>query len=561
MVITSPRHAMEWTMMNPPMSCSIHKFRLNEKYITDSISVGTVTNGYIVNPVKLPLSGKDYRIMDQQAQRGTNFGTREMVNLVKSTAQKVAAKYPGSIMHVANMAACGGGEIPWSVSHRSGRDVDIAFYMQGSDGSQIEPSEMINIGPDMTGKTRDGRQVIFDTARNWTMIRAIILDPDVSVQWIFIANHLKRRLLTFARKHKESKEIIYKASQVMWQPYRSSAHDDHIHVRIYCPVDDLSWGCRDIGSNRPWYVDHTDLIEKRVIKLARILRKPGDLANKKQVIEILGAIGTNSAQKIIAKILGSRNVSIRRAVAKAFFRWGVSSKDVAEGLPDVLNKETDGLTALYLLYAMKRYRGSGRCALICRILGIHREWVVPAGTGQWRFSAMDFAARVLALRGEVKAIALLIQGLDTANVMDRRVILAALRRITNRTLVFNAMDVDPHILQQAWSDWYDLHPKESRLSLLVSGFTINGVLSYESANKMSFDAKDYIRLYNYALNDAHPYNAMFLLSRLTKTWLWLPRNSMHSKFYYFKQRFMQKTEDLGIAPKKRAGDSNVKGGG
>lgn len=554
---------MEWTMMNPPMPCIRHvHINIDNHRVSGSISVGTVINGFIVNPVELPLSGKAYRVMEQQAGRATNFGIRELVEMVKKTAQEVAKKYPGSIMNMANMAACGGGEIPWSVSHRSGRDVDIGFYMKNMQGRQVELSKMVVVEPDGTGETGDGRRIVFDTAKNWAMIRAIISDPGVSVQWIFIAGYLKRRLLDFAREHKEPRKLIVKASQVMWQPYGSSAHANHIHVRIYCPLDDILNGCRDIGSNRPWFVDHTDLIEKRVTKLAGILRvRKVGLAIKKQVLVTLGAMGTDSAKKAIAGMLGGQNISIRRTAARVLFRWGIS-QEVADALPGILNRERDGLTALYLLYALKRYRGRERCTLMCRVLGIHREWVVPAGLGTWRFRATGFAARVLALRGEVKAIPSLIRYLGTHNARDRQAILSALRRITARKLVFNAMDVEPKALHGVWADWYAMHKEENRMSLLVSGFAINGALSYESANGMSFNAKDLMGLYHRILTEQDPYNAAFLLSRLTRTGMWVPRSSMHSKFYYFNQRIMHRAADLGMSiPKSKCIDESTKRGG
>ena len=561
--IISPRHEITWSVLNPPMHCTRHEYiAIGNHPRKDSISVGTVTNGFIVNPVKLPLSGQAYQVMEQQAGRATNFGTDEMVGLIKKTAMKVAEKYPGSIMHVANMAACGGGEIPWSVSHRSGRDVDIAFYMKDAQGHQVHLTKMIGVRPDGTGETDDNQQIFFDTARNWAMIKAIITDPDVSVQWIFIANHLKHRLLAFAKEQKEPKDIVKKAAQVMWQPYGSSAHANHIHVRIYCPVDDIMAGCRDIGSNRPWYVDRTKLIEQRVAKLATILRGKAGIDVKKQIIVTLGALGTDSARRTVASVLNTRNTSLRRAAARVFLRWGIS-QEVAMALPDILQKERDGLTALFLLYALKQYRGQGRCALMCRVLNIHRQWAAPMAFGQWRFSAIRFAARVLALRGEAKAIASLIKALNTRSVRDRKAVLSALRRIAARTLVFNAMDLAPKDLHDVWADWYSMHRDESRLALLVSGFAIDGALSYESVNRMSFNTKDFMGLYHRILTDPDPYNAAFLFSRITNTSMWLPRNSLRSVYYYFNRRLMNLASQLGlpISGSQKNTDSTVKKGG
>ncbi len=544
---TFTRRAMEWSMLNPPLACRTHRhIMVGRMHGNGSLSIGTVTNGYIVNPVMLPLTGRDYRVMDRQAKRATNFGVSEMVDLVKRTAKSVAETFPGSVMQVANMAACGGGEIPWSVSHHSGRDVDIAFYLLNLQGKQAQLSDMVAIGPDGTGMDDTGRVLTFDPARNWAMIKAIITDPHVSVQWIFIAHYLKRRLLQFAMQHGEPRSLIIKASQVMWQPHGSSAHSDHIHVRIYCPVDDLMEGCHDIGTNRPWYVDHSDLVARRVAELSAILRQRAGLAAKAQALDTLGAIGTPEAHQAIVRMLGSRAISLRRAAAHALFRWGTLQADL-DAMFNTLEGRVDGITALYLMYALKRYKGPGRCEAMCRLMGIHKGWTVPAALGLWRFRAPAFAAKVLALRGEVPAIPSLIRCLKDNNAMDRNACVQALHRITNRTLIFNAMSVQPAVLWHTWSDWYAGHRDATRKDLLVSGFAISGVLPYASVNSMTFSRLDLVALYREALTNPHPYNAYFLLARLTHTGLWLPRNSMHSRLFFLNQRLMKRAVEWGLA--------------
>ena len=544
--LSSGRRTMEWQMCNPPMPCAKHQhITIGKHHGHGSASVGTVTNGYIVNPATLPIKGPFWQVMDKQAARRTNFGTDEMVALVKRTARAVALKYPGSIMQVGNMAACGGGPIPWSVSHRSGRDVDIAFYFLDQNGKQVRLTDMIHVQPDGTATTEDGRTVVFDDARNWWMIRSIITDKHVSVQWIFIARFLKRRLLNFAKEHGEKREIISKAAQAMWQPYRSSAHADHIHLRIYCPVDDLVEGCRDIGTNRPWYVEHPDVINRRVKELIGLLHGRANIRVKKQAVEILGAIRDPKGDSAIAGLLRSSNISLRRAAAFAVFRWGMP-RETAETAIQVLARDIDGKTALYLLYALKRYHGVGRCAFMCRLLDSNREWTVKAGLGTWRFRAATFAARVLGLRGETLALPALIEHMDQGNLRDRNACLWAVRRITNRTLVFNAPHINPSILRDTWQSWYRWHHETSRLGFLVSGFAIDGLISHESANSLDLTPMEYIKLYKEAIAGDNQYNAIFLLSRLLGISRYVPRNTMHSSLFFFSKRLWQKLKNLGI---------------
>jgi hypothetical protein len=45
---------------------------------------------------------------------------------------------------------------------------------------------------------------------------------------------------------------VRRAQSVMHQPHPGGIHDDHIHVRTSCSVDEMVAGCDPIGPQRPW---------------------------------------------------------------------------------------------------------------------------------------------------------------------------------------------------------------------------------------------------------------------------------------------------------------------
>src|SRR5262249_54768621 len=79
--------------------------------------------------------------------------------------------------------------------------------------------------------TLTGR-LYFDTARNWLLVRALIEDRNSAVQRIFIAAPLKSLVIEWARSRGEPDWLIAKADAILGQPSDSTAHDDHMHVRV-----------------------------------------------------------------------------------------------------------------------------------------------------------------------------------------------------------------------------------------------------------------------------------------------------------------------------------------
>jgi penicillin-insensitive murein endopeptidase len=160
------------------------------------------------------------------------WGMPELVEMLKRSAKRVADKHPGAVLTVADLSRKGGGEIDGHRSHESGRDADVGLYLLQR-GRPFLPPRFATIAAD--GRAQRFPSATFDDARNWALIEAWLTDPDARPLQIFVAAHLRARLLEHARKIGAPANLQARAAEVMLQPRRGLPHDNHFHVRIACP--------------------------------------------------------------------------------------------------------------------------------------------------------------------------------------------------------------------------------------------------------------------------------------------------------------------------------------
>lgn len=214
-----------------------------------SVSEGTPMKGSLSRGEVLPKRGAGYVMMDKTRQRRARFGVSELVHLVKEAAHKVWRRHRGGLLQVGDLSTRKGGPIDNHGSHQSGRDVDLMFYALDRAGKPAVPGDFVPF--DANGFSVDPpMEYRFDTARNWALVEALIRSERATVQWIFVADHLKRLLIDRAISRKASPGVIGKARQILRQP-GNKAHWDHFHVRIYCPADDRPQ-CQDVGPRWAW---------------------------------------------------------------------------------------------------------------------------------------------------------------------------------------------------------------------------------------------------------------------------------------------------------------------
>lgn len=214
-----------------------------------SVSYGWTNRGRILDAVELPPRGDGYLIPSTWASRGLNWGTEELVGLLVRAGRRLALEQIGASVYIADLSPRAGGPSAWHKSHQAGRDADVLFFTVDDAGKPAPPpSAMVPF--DDEGNGADGRH--FDVARNWRLVRALVEDPVVDVQYLFVSTGLRQKLLDYAVAQDEPADAVERASAVLIQPTDAPPHDDHLHVRIYCPLSDRTMGCRERGPFR-WF--------------------------------------------------------------------------------------------------------------------------------------------------------------------------------------------------------------------------------------------------------------------------------------------------------------------
>jgi penicillin-insensitive murein DD-endopeptidase len=222
-----------------------------------SISMGRPNQGYIVDGVRLPDRGDGFFTREKWRERGNRYGTDELVDLITAVSRRMVAQ-GAPRMVVADLSAPGGGAaLKWHRSHQTGRDVDLLFYVRDRDGKPVEADDMRVF--DGHGRARDGSGYKFDVSRNWQLVRELLVAREALVQWVFVAQPLANRMIEHAQAIGEPEVVLAKARLALRQPARSSPHDEHFHVRIYCAAADRPYGCVDVGPMEMLALHEADL--------------------------------------------------------------------------------------------------------------------------------------------------------------------------------------------------------------------------------------------------------------------------------------------------------------
>ena len=217
-------------------------------------SRGDTADGWLEHGQALPDRGPGF----ERARPGesTRFGTTRLVTALERAATTVARSHPGGApLRIGDLSGPRGGRHPRHGSHRSGRDADLLFYATDLEGRPVPARgwvafdrEGVGVAPAEPG----GSPRLFDDARNWQLVRTLLLDDAAAVQWLFVSRGLKARLLRWAARHEGSREALFRASWVLHQPSRGNPHADHFHVRVFCTREGLATGCQDRGPRWPW---------------------------------------------------------------------------------------------------------------------------------------------------------------------------------------------------------------------------------------------------------------------------------------------------------------------
>ncbi len=231
-----------------------------------SVSYGRSNHGKLLKPIRLPERGDGFWTPPRWSKRGLRFGTEELVTLLVHVARRLQFKRSATSeppLGIADLSRRRGGPSPWHRSHQTGRDVDLLFFATDATGAPVTLNAMPHFDADGIARIPSGLAdrpltpvneaetlLYFDVKRNWRLVKALITNPITPVQYLFIYDPLKQKLLEHARATGEPAALIQRAGYVLHQPGDSLPHDDHLHVRIYCPPSDRVQGCSDRGALR-----------------------------------------------------------------------------------------------------------------------------------------------------------------------------------------------------------------------------------------------------------------------------------------------------------------------
>jgi penicillin-insensitive murein DD-endopeptidase len=206
-------------------------------YSTMSLSVGSPTSGWQLRAKRLRPS-PDLRIQEKSLEY--TFGLPSLVLMLNRTAKQIARQTPGSRLLVGDLSREVGGPLSGHKSHQSGRDADVGFFVLDADNRPTNSRKLIAF--DKNGAARDGSGLKFDDYRNWLLVQLWLKDERARLQYVFVASHLRKRLLDFALRRPAFRKYVQPASMLLRQPQNALPHDDHFHIRIHCP-DELARLC------------------------------------------------------------------------------------------------------------------------------------------------------------------------------------------------------------------------------------------------------------------------------------------------------------------------------
>ncbi len=462
-----------------------------------SRSIGDVTDGWVVNAVPIPQPHDHLRRIESQVPRELNYATREMIDLVESAAKHVAQAHPNSVLYLGNFGADGGGDIPYSVSHNSGRDGDLAFYMLDSSGKLAAPDDLLSF--DSNGKARgaDGTVYSFDVARNWKLVEGLALAGHGQIQFVFVSNALRGKLLAEAKRVKADAKLITTASEFLSQPGGALPHNDHFHIRLYCSERDVVSGCINGGRKNNGFASHDDARAK-TIEAAEKLLGSADATVRLAATQRLGLLSSSGSAGLLAKRLNDDAAPVRAAAARAL----ASMRREESAVSKRLAVETNAYVRAELVWALGDYGTKSATEALTAVLDAERLMTFDDGTS---VDLRVFVADVLSLTEDARPVPALIELTASEDQTARFRANRALKMLTNH---------DPGAkpkasLHEAWQSWWKSHGKKSRDAWLLSGFSKFGVKAI---------SVKYVWELTYAvLDDDHlSYNAQRMLMRLSK---------------------------------------------
>ncbi|MDX2055969.1 MAG: penicillin-insensitive murein endopeptidase [Polyangiaceae bacterium] len=214
-------------------------------------SVGLPHHGVQTGAVELPVSDEGFVRL---RPKGENHWARpRLVTALREVAKNIVQAHPGPPLVIGDLGAEFGGRIPRHNSHRSGRDVDLLWFLKVPGGAPVQNPGFVHLGPDgLAPLYATGKYLELDVERQWLLVKELLSSPHIGVQFLFVSEPVEALLIEYARARAEPPELIWRAETVMLQPGDSAPHDDHLHLRIACTPEEMVEGCEGGGPYWQW---------------------------------------------------------------------------------------------------------------------------------------------------------------------------------------------------------------------------------------------------------------------------------------------------------------------
>lgn len=189
-----------------------------------SAAIGGYSAGCLRGAVSLPLRGNGFRVM--RPERNRRFGHAILIQFIKDLA-RATVRNGGRSLAVGDLSLPRGGPAPnGHASHQSGLDVDIGYGPAGTKdafAALVDPEQR-------TVNRRWGPRVL-------NLLRRAATDPRVAR--VFVHPVIKQAACTATQTWSEDKRTWLRRLRPWW------GHDDHFHVRLECPADDVECIAQD----------------------------------------------------------------------------------------------------------------------------------------------------------------------------------------------------------------------------------------------------------------------------------------------------------------------------
>ncbi len=215
-------------------------------------SVGLPYHGVQTDAVELPMRSPGFVRLRPKGEN--HFGRPRLVAALSEVAKRIEEQLPGGPpLVIGDLGAEWGGKIPRHNSHRTGRDVDLLWFLMTPTQIPIVNPGFVHLGPDgLAPLYGTGQYVQLDIEREWLLVRELLNSPEIGVQFLFVSEPVEGLLIEHARARGEPAELIWRAETVMLQPGDSAPHDDHLHLRIACSPEEMVLGCEGGGPYWEW---------------------------------------------------------------------------------------------------------------------------------------------------------------------------------------------------------------------------------------------------------------------------------------------------------------------